>query len=301
MENEYLVKKWLNDELSEAELKSFEALGDANLYKEIIDEAQRYSGNINAKVAPYSELDGLLIKEKKVISMYWTKTVASVAAVFVMGFAIFSILNSDNINSFETEFAQNEVITLPDNSIVNLNQLSQLEYNASDWDNNRTLKLNGEAYFDVEKGKRFDVKTNQGIVSVLGTEFNIMSRDSIFKVSCYEGLVSVNYDNKEVTVTAGTELILKAGKSEKSAIVIAEPYWIKNMSVFDNAAIADVFDELEKQYKVSISYKSELKLNFTGAFEHNNLDNALKSVTQPLNLTFEIFQKKVIIRNGNNK
>lgn len=301
MEKEYLVKKWLNKELSEAEAKSFEALDDANLCNDIIDEAQRFSGNIHAKVAPFSELDSLLTKEKKVISINWMKTVASIAAVFVMGFAIFSLLNKDNINSFGTEFAQSEIITLPDNSIVNLNQLSQLDYNASDWDKARTLNLNGEAYFDVQKGKRFDVKTNQGIVSVLGTEFNVISRDSIFKVSCYEGLVSVNYDNKEVKVPAGTEFVLKVGESKKTAIVISEPYWVKNMSVFDNAAIADVFSEFEKQYGVKISYNSDLKLNFTGAFEHNNLENALKSITQPLNLTFEISHKEVIIRNEINK
>ena len=298
MEKEQLVKKWLNDELSEAEAKSFEALDDANLYKEIIAEAQRFSGNENAKVAPFSELDTLLTKEKKVFSIKWMKTVSSVAAALIMGFAIFSLINEDNINSFGTEYAQNEIITLPDNSIINLNQLSQLEYNASDWDKARTLKLNGEAYFDVEKGNRFEVKTTQGIVSVLGTEFNVISRDSIFKVSCYEGLVSVNYNNKEVKVPAGTEFVLKAGKTEKLDIVIAEPYWIKKMSVFDNAAIADVFSELEKQYGITIIYESGIKLNFTGAFEHNNLENALKSITQPLNLTFEISQKEVIIRNA---
>ena len=71
---------------------------------------------------------------------------------------------------------------------MKLNELSQLEYNASKWDENRSLELKGEAFFDVEKGKRFDVTTEFGNVSVLGTEFNVLSRDSIFKVSCYEGL-----------------------------------------------------------------------------------------------------------------
>ena len=298
MENENLVKKWLNNDLSEAEAKSFEALDNANLYNEIIEEAQRYSGDINAKVAPFSELESLLDTEKKVISINWMKTITSVAAALVMGFAIFSLINKSDINAFDTKYAQNEIITLPDNSIVNLNQLSHLEYNASKWDEARTLKLSGEAYFDVEKGKRFDVKTDQGIVSVLGTEFNVLAIDSIFKVSCYEGLVSVNYNDKEVKVPAGTEFVLKGGNTKQSDIIIAEPYWIKKMSVFDNAAITDVFSEIEKQYGVTINHNANTKLNFTGAFEHNNLENALKSVTQPLNLTFEISQKEVKIRNA---
>jgi len=299
MEKEYLVKKWLNNELSEAEAQSFKAMDDAKLYDEIILEAQRFKGNTQAKVASFDELDRLLSAQKKVISLNWMKIVSSVAAIFVIGIAMFSLLDKNNISSFETDFAQNEIITLPDNSIVNLNQLSQLEYNASRWDEERTLKLNGEAFFDVEKGKRFEVKTNQGIVSVLGTEFNVLATDSIFKVSCYEGLVQVNYNNKEVKVPAGTEFVLKSGNTNKTEIVIAEPYWIKDMSVFDNASITDVFKELERQYNVSVSLNSNLELNFTGAFEHNNLENALKSITQPLNLTFAIQNnKEVIIRNA---
>lgn len=302
MDKEYLIKKWLNNELSEAEAESFKALDDAKLCEEIIEEAQRFKGDTQAKVASFNELDQLLPTQNKVISLNWMKIVSSIAAILVVGIAMFSLLDKNKMSTFETDYAQNEIITLPDNSIVNLNQLSQLEYNAADWDKARTLKLNGEAYFDVEKGKRFDVKTNQGIISVLGTEFNVLSRDSIFKVTCYEGLVQVNYNNKEVQLPAGTEFILKSENAKKTNIIVAEPYWIKNMSVFENAAIEDVFKELERQYKVSITHDSNTELQFTGAFEHNNLENALKSITQPLNLTYIVKNnKEVIIKDVNKK
>ena len=45
MDKEYLIKKWLNNDLSETEAKAFNALEDADLYKEIIEEAQRFNGN----------------------------------------------------------------------------------------------------------------------------------------------------------------------------------------------------------------------------------------------------------------
>ncbi|MDN3491711.1 FecR family protein [Winogradskyella bathintestinalis] len=301
MENEYLVKKWLNDELSAAEEKSFNALKNASLYKEIIEEAQYYKGDDYAKVADFNVLEDQLFstKKNKVIPLNWIKIVSSIAAVLVIGFAVFSLLNKNNINSFATDLAHHEVITLPDNSIVKLNQYSQLDYNASDWEDNRLLNLNGEAYFDVEKGNRFEVKTNHGIVSVLGTEFNVYSRDNIFKVACYEGLVQITYNNDIVKVPAGTEFTLQSGTANNTEIVIAEPYWIKKMSVFDNASINDVIKELEKHYRVSISLDSDVNSKFTGAFEHNNLENALKSITQPLNLTFRITPNKVLIKNAN--
>ena len=300
MDKEQLIIKWLNNDLSEAELKVFNALEDADLYKEIVEEAQRFKGNANAKVGTFEALNEKLVGKKEA-STHWLKAITSIAAALVIGFALFTLINRNQVSTFKTELAQNETITLPDNSKVSLNELSELEYNSSDWNDNRSLSLKGEAFFDVEKGNRFDVNTNLGNVSVLGTEFNVLSRDSIFKVSCYEGLVQVTYNNNDIKLPAGTEFILASGKGEKSSIVIAEPYWLKNMSVFENAAFKDVIAEVEKQYNVTINYSSNTLIKFTGAFEHNNLENALKSITQPLNLTYIIQNtNEVIIRNVQN-
>lgn len=297
MDKEYLVKKWLNNELSSAEREVFNALEDANLYEEIIEEAQRFNGDTNVKVASFETLDKKLA-DKNSRSINWIKVLTSLAAILIVGLALFTLINKDQISSFKTNIAQNETISLPDNSIVNLNELSELTYNTSNWDDNRTLDLNGEAYFDVEKGKQFDVNTNFGKVSVLGTEFNVLSRDSIFKVSCYEGLVQVTYNNKDVKLPAGTEFMLASGKDTKSSITIAEPRWLKNMSVFENAPFKEVINELEKQYNVKVQHSPNLLVNFTGVFEHDNLENAIKSITKPLNLTYTIQNNnEFIIRN----
>jgi ferric-dicitrate binding protein FerR (iron transport regulator) len=301
MDKDYLIKKWLDNDLSETEAKAFEALEHANLYKEIIEEAQGFSGTLNAKVEPFENLEKQL--ENKIAPSYnWTKIALRIAAIFVIGIAIFTLLGRDKVNTYQTEYAQNETITLPDNSIVRLNQQSQLEYNSSKWDEKRALDLKGEAFFDVEKGKRFDVTTEFGKVSVLGTEFNVLSRDSIFKVSCYEGLVQVVYGNETIKLPAGTEFILKSGTAQKTAIAIAEPYWLKQMSVFKNASIDAVLKEIENQFNITILKEFDKSdLRFTGAFEHTNLENALKSITQPLNLTYDIINtKEVAIRNVEN-
>ncbi len=300
MNEEFLIKKWLKDDLSLEEAKAFNALENATFYKEIIDNAQRFSGYLNAKVVSFDTLDKKLVF-KKSTSTNWIKIVSSLAAILVVGFALFTLINKDQISSFKTALAQNETITLPDNSVVNLNELSELKYDSSNWDKNRSLQLKGEAFFDVEKGKRFDVNTDFGKVSVLGTEFNVLSRDSIFKVSCYEGLVQVIYNEEEVKLPAGTEFILTSDKEKKSTIANAEPYWLKNMSVFENAPFKAVIEELERQYNIKVQYPSDLSIQFTGAFEHNNLENALKSISKPLNLTYTMQStNEVIIRDGQN-
>jgi len=302
MDNEYLVKKWLSDELSETEEIAFKAMDDAKLYEDIIEEAQNYKGEDYAKVISFEELDKHLSTEKSNPGTNWMTIAMRIAAVFVIGLALFTVFNQNNIQSFDTELAQTETITLPDNSIVNLNELSHLEYNKSKWDEKRTLDLKGEAFFDVEKGERFEVITEFGTVSVLGTEFNVISKEGTFKVSCYEGLVSVSYGNEEVKLPAGTEFTLQSGNGVKNEIAISEPNWLKNMSVFNNAKLDAVFAELEQKYNVKIKYITDIDtiINFTGAFEHNNLENALKSITQPLNLTFTINSQEVEIKNTEN-
>lgn len=299
MDNKYLIKKWLSDELSQAEEASFKAMDDAELYEEIIQEAQRYSGEHHAKVISFEELDKHLTIEKNNSGTNWRTVAMRIAAVFVIGLALFTFFNQNNVQSFDTELAQTKTITLPDNSIVSLNELSHLEYNSDKWNEKRTLELKGEAFFDVEKGKRFEVHTEFGVVSVLGTEFNIISKEGTFKVSCYEGLVSVNYGKEIVKLPAGTEFVLESENGIKTEVSISEPNWLNNMSVFDNATLDSVLAELEKQYNVKVNYiaDNDIFINFTGAFEHNNLENALKSVTQPLNLIYTINNKEVEIKN----
>jgi ferric-dicitrate binding protein FerR (iron transport regulator) len=128
----------------------------------------------------------------------------------------------------------------------------------------------------------------------------VFTKDSIFKVTCYEGLVQVSYSDEVIKLPAGSEFILKSGTAKKSNIITAKPCWLKNMSVFKDASAQAVLLELESQYNITITDSITANtLRFTGAFEHDNLNNALKSITQPLGLTYEIINnKEVVIHNA---
>ncbi|MGK0139442.1 MAG: transmembrane sensor [Algoriphagus sp.] len=300
MEKEYLLKKWMNNDLSESEAKAFKAMEGSDLYEEIIEEAQRFKVGAQEKVADFELLKSKL-KDKEKKPVRWMNVAAKIAAVFILGIGIFTYLDEDQINTFATISGQKQSITLPDNSIVTLNESSELFYKASQWEDKRILNLKGEAYFDVEKGKRFDVITNQGTISVLGTEFNVLSREGVFKVSCYEGLVQVAYNSSLVQVPAGTEFTIGSGNLLKSDVLLSQPTWLNNMSVFENVAFKNVMLELENQYQVKIQFPKDTNRIFTGAFEHDDLENALRSITQPLDMTYIILNdKEITIRNEQN-
>lgn len=304
MNKQELIQKWLKNELSATENQEFNNLEDAEFNTYIVDYAKHFKASHHSKVSDFESFKQRYNASKQSVkSLNWYAPLLKIASVVVIAFGIayFTFLN-DSETLVQTLASETTNITLPDNSFVKINGASQLAYSEEDWAKKRQLQLNGEAFFDVEKGEKFDVKTSQGIVSVLGTEFNVLSRDGIFTVACYEGLVQVNYNNKTVKLPAGTAFELNAGNAKTFDIAVSEPTWLKNMSVFDNATLAEVISELEKEYNVKVSYQldNDNVINFTGAFEHNNLENALKSITQALNLTYMIQNKVVIISNAKN-
>ncbi|MFT5103343.1 MAG: transmembrane sensor [Candidatus Latescibacterota bacterium] len=218
---------------------------------------------------------------------------AALIAVIIASFVLITSLDT----TIHTDTAQKESIKLPDASEVLLNANSELVYNKGNWDNERLLKLNGEAYFKVSKGNTFSVKTSQGTVTVLGTEFNVFSRDTIFNIACYEGLVSIQFDGQTIKLPAGNKL-----KIENSKIVLnvqstsLRPVWTENESSFDNDALSTVLNELRAQYPINITAPTYINTKrFTGSFTHTNLENALRAICAPLQLEFTIDSNQVRI------
>ena len=93
-------------------------------------------------------------------------------------------------------------IDLPDGSLVNLNSSSTLTYYVPFEETNRTVHLEGEAYFDVftDRERPFIVKLLDSTKQVVatGTEFNIQAynEETFIKTILVEG--TVEFISKEV-------------------------------------------------------------------------------------------------------
>lgn len=294
MDKEKLIQKWLNNDLTADEQAAFDALDDAGFLTEIAKEAKRFAPKQSAP--SFESLEGRLAQkaEKKNNGLKW---LPRIAAIFIIGLGLFYFLNADDTITTTTQLAENTNLVLPDKSKVALNEASSLSYDPENWDTNRELSLKGEAFFEVEKGQRFTVKTAYGSVSVLGTEFNVTARDSIFEVVCYEGLVQVNYKGKLTKLPAGKSLVVQNGKVQEEEIALRKPQWLNQLSVFENASLNQVIAQLEKQYNISVTTNNIGEMRFTGAFENTDLENALIAITQTLGLRYTINGDQVIIRN----
>jgi transmembrane sensor len=291
MEEDYILAKWLNGEMTDAELSEFQKSDDYPLYEKF----KEYSGQLKTPIFNEEKMLNQVLmaskEEVKVISMRNNRWILKIAASVV----VFLVLTYAYLNfSSTTEtalYASTTSFELPDNSKVVLNAGSEIEYKKWNWDSNRKLKLDGEAYFRVAKGKKFEVETNLGKVTVLGTQFNVKARENRFDVSCYEGRVKVNYQNKEVIITKGERIAFADG----NAIVIPKniidkPQWIAGELTFEQENLPAIIKELSRQYNITIELKvtNSDKL-FSGSLPANNLDATL----QILNSVYHLQHKKI--------
>ncbi|MFT4611019.1 MAG: transmembrane sensor [Glaciecola sp.] len=286
MNREDLIQKWLDHNLNPIELEAFKQLED---YPSLIKLDQEIIGfkadTINEDEAFKHVLKSIDSIKKNPNKLF--TTLSKIAAILVIAFGMYFYTTTlDSITN--TVASQQKTLVLPDVSQVELNAMSTIIFNESNWDNNRHLTLNGEAFFKVAKGKKFDVKTDLGTVTVLGTQFNVKQRKDYFEVTCYEGKVAVTSKTKQITLLPGDTFLIIDGKyiaTEKENLL--RPSWLTKKSTFRSIPYREVIKEFERQYNVSVEFDAiNDSQNFTGSFTHNDIEIALKSITLPLQLKY---------------
>ena len=298
MKNEHIddtfLSRWLNNDLINDELVSFQKTDVYKEYQKIIDATKNFNAPDFNKEAVFAKIK-LQTNKTKVKKLVPNWMYAAAASIAILISTVFYLTSSDEM--FSTSFGEQLAVVLPDGSEVLLNSKSTLSYKKSDWfDGKRTLQLNGEGYFKVKKGSKFSVNSENGRVSVLGTQFNVKTNPSYFEVLCYEGKVQVKNNEETAILTQGLSF-RKIGKnsSEKGTFINSKPNWINGESSFNNAPLQYVLDELEKQYQVKISSSNiDVNVLFTGTFTNKNLDLALQTICVPLSIQFKITDDKVV-------
>jgi ferric-dicitrate binding protein FerR (iron transport regulator) len=227
----------------------------------------------------------------------WLKPLLRIAAILVIGFGAYMFATLPNPTVVETFAANKKLIELPDTSAVTLNAVSSLSFNEDSWAEKREVNLEGEAYFKVAKGATFNVITDDGIVTVLGTQFNVKQRENLFEVFCYEGSVKVNHNNSDIVLTPGQRYLILDGKLIRNEEeMLQEPTWISNESSFKSLPLREVIQEFERQYDVTIDASNiNTSQVFTGSFTHTDIGMALQSITLPSQLKYQKKQNSIIL------
>jgi len=303
MNTEDLIQKWLNDELTPAEKQAFEQGEDFAFNQAIIDVAKQFKASNVSSPETFEEFQlAYQTKTSKVKQLDWFKPLLRIASVVVIAFGIYFTFFHSNDIVIQTIASQQSSVELPDHSKVVLNADSEVKYSQADWTKKRQLYLDGEAYFKVAKGQTFDVITSQGVVSVVGTEFNVKERENYFEVQCFEGVVEVTSETTSKTLLAGDTYRILNETYSQDKITILVPNWTKNLSSFKAIPFKEVIAEFERQYDIEISLDNvNSNRLFTGGFKHNDIKNALLSITQPMELSYKLNASNDVIIYGNKK
>lgn len=300
MKNENKIVEWFNNELSSKEIEDLKQSENLKTLEKIAHYASQLE---TPKVDAHAAFEAFKVrnhsKNKTKVRTLNFKAYYRVAAILTVMLTSTYFLYFNNTKSFETQIAQTKTVTLPDNSEVILNAASKVSFNEKKWAENRALTLIGEAYFKVEKGQTFSVNTTAGVVKVLGTQFNVKERQNYFEVHCYEGLVSVTYNNETVKLPPGKTFRVINGTVENVEDFNAQnPSWMEQESSFNKIPLDQVIAELERQYDIKIKMEGiDTSKLFTGSFTHTDKKIALQAVTIPLKLSYKIQGKTIILYN----
>ncbi len=219
----------------------------------------------------------------------WLYMGAAAAVVLAFSLGLFAKFYTTQVNAPAGELLSH---TLPDGSAVHLNAVSSLAYAPYWWWFDRSVQLNGEAFFEVEKGSKFSVNSPQGTTQVLGTSFNVYARDTDYQVYCKTGKVEVIKQNHviltpgEFAFHAGGQLV-KETRSEAEEAILS---WQLKKFIYNTTPLSKVLADLKRHYNIELTTQINNigQYHYTGLFSRTvSVEEALKIVSFSFDFTFE--------------
>lgn len=224
------------------------------------------------------------------------KRIAGVAAAAAVGiFLYLSWLTS------WTDYAAYDIaqtFTLPDSSSVTIAPGSTLRLQKHK--DKRLVQMTGKVYFNVRHDDRapFRVDAGSGFVKVLGTRFQVDSRDPI-SVSVVSGKVlfsAIRSGEEALILTKGQSAVLDPAASKPVEITPKHPNpaaWATGEFIYDNTPLPEVLSELSEYYDVTLvafdaGHSSGESRSLSGEFSTSSLQEILNLINSALGTDIQI-------------
>ena len=193
----------------------------------------------------------------------------------------------NTVNIYSSYGPKTKTVSLNDGTKVHLNAGTTLSYSKNFNSTSREVTLNGEAYFEVEKGSSpFIISTDLAKVTVLGTKFNVRSREDGFEIGVNEGKVKIENKTKSIDLKKGEQVDISIDQPKiisVSKVSNFYPGWKNNKLICDNSSLEKICKELERRYDIKIQFQDNLQKNTTISgiidLSPNNLDSVLSSIS----------------------
>jgi len=233
---------------------------------------------------------------------YWPRVAAAVLVLLTLSGLLYTWLQQNNDRlEYRTAFGEIKEFQLPDGSRVTLNANSVLSF-SEDWKAQaaRQVWLKGEAFFEVEKRmlddennarayQKFKVFTDNLVVEVLGTKFNVNNRHENTEVVLNSGSVKLQLNEQALLMQPGDYIAFSSQqKSITKKVINPEDYiaWKNGQLHFDGASVEEIKQTLADNFGVDIIFEDEKKtagVALRGMFPTHDLTillQALANTTQ---------------------
>jgi transmembrane sensor len=344
-----LLVKYITDQATDTEInevKHWIGLHPENeLYFVELYEVWQNMLNLRPEAIDEEKAFALFTKKalagKRVIYMRKWGNIAAVLFILLASPIIFIYLkkskHTNNSHQLTVQNGHVKKIILADNTIVWLNAGSRLNYNAGFGKTNRTVYLEGEAFFDIghtNKQVPFIVKTKNYTIRDIGTKFNLKAypNDPFFETTVIKGEVAVEDNSDAGTSNNANRIYVKPHQvlkifyhpeqsGNKKITHFADTYnevsmlqvdsakmdiydgWKENLLVFDGNTLSEISKVLERRYNVQIMLKDDglQNIRYSGSFKNvPDIASFLQIIKQNTPIDYVIDGNNITINKNNN-
>lgn len=302
---------WLDQsEKNKSEFDSLKRIWDYTSHSDKEFDVESALDNVNERISSIEKRNIFVRKQNWFVRN--KEKAMSAAAVFVMGLMLSFVYFSkrDNTIIYVAENS-NEKIELPDGSTVILDQGASVAYNKKFNAKERKVDFSGYARFDIASNpeKPFIVKTDNMLVEVLGTEFDIEAEKNSdnYVVNLFSGKVkmySIDDNGKQqeqIILLPGergvynyeTHRIERKYQASSNDCVSSE----NEILDFNNVSLTAVIDALSKAYDIEIFLDEKYHdLRFTARFENETLESIFNTMSAVFDMQIVRIGNTVTIR-----
>jgi transmembrane sensor len=237
----------------------------------------------------------------------WKKIAAVLIIPLVLGNLLYFLFPDGNYSAHQepvynelfAAFGTRSALKLSDGTSVWLNSGSSIRYPDKFIGKNRSVFLNGEAYFEVESNpeKPFIVETSSIKVRATGTKFNVSGYSSTDEneVTLVSGKVEVSLEgsnNKTKSTNLDINQHLTYVKSTGAISVVNEDTykyisWKEGKLVFRNEPLSEVAKKISQVFNIDIEIRGKEIENYSyrATFQDESLAEILKllKISSPIN------------------
>lgn len=149
----------------------------------------------------------------------------------------------------------------------------------------RVALARGEAFFDVvhETSWPFQVEVGRGLVTALGTQFDVERLSDSSRVTVFEGRVGLKTPQGEVALSAGQSSGYENSGDLLSVNTVTRsgPFWQDGQRYFDSEPLADVVQRLARYHAVTFTFADPRleRLRVSGTFRTDDLSLFLRTLS----------------------